>query len=104
MATQEPSAMIDVEVAYALPDKQKIIALRVPEGTTAQDAVEQSGIANEFAGLDVGSAKIGVFGKAVKATHVLVQGDRVEIYRPLINDPKASRKERAAKAKAAKTG
>ncbi|MBR9805507.1 RnfH family protein [bacterium] len=91
--------MIAVEVAFALPDKQKIVALNVPAGTTALEAAERSHIANDFPGLDVAASDMGIFGKAVKpAGHVLVEGDRVEIYRPLQVDPKASRKARAEKA------
>jgi len=92
-------ATMGVEVAYALPDKQAIVPLHVPEGTTAIDAVRQSGIAQRFEGLDVDSAKLGVFGKAVGPQTVLKAGDRVEIYRPLIADPKEVRKARAARAK-----
>jgi len=97
--TESADALIDVEVAYALPEKQKIVALQVAKGTTAQEAMIQSGIAEQFSGLDLESAKIGVFGKAIKPAQVLAAGDRVEIYRPLLIDPKESRKERAAKAK-----
>lgn len=94
---------ITVEVAYALPDKQKIIVLEVDEGVTALDAVRQSGIEQQFADIEPDSAKLGIFGKSVKPEQVLRAGDRVEIYRPLKIDPKASRKERAAKAKATKS-
>lgn len=94
---------IPVEVAYALPDQQKIIALNVTVGTTALQAAEQSRIAEQFPAIDLSSAKLGVFGKAVKAgDYIMRSGDRVEIYRPLIADPKQVRKERAAKASAAK--
>lgn len=95
--------MIEVEVAYALPDRQQIFVLQVAEGTTALEAARQSGITKSFPGVDLDASKMGIFGKAVKpANHVLKAGERVEIYRPLIIDPKESRKERAAKAKAAK--
>ena len=91
---------INVEVAFALPDKQKIITLQVTEGCTAYEAAEQSGIVAEFREIDLPSAKMGVFGKAVKPhDYTMREGDRVEIYRPLIIDPKESRKERARKAK-----
>lgn len=94
---------IRVEVAYALPRQQKIIALEVEAGTTALQAAEQSGIARHFPGLELAGSKMGVFGKAVKAgSYVLEPGDRVEIYRPLTADPKAVRKKRAAAADAAK--
>lgn len=89
-----------VEVAYALPDKQKIIPLEVVEGTTAQEAVVISNIAAHFDGLDVHAPlSLGVFGKAVASGYVLRAGDRVEIYRPLKIDPKEVRKRRAEEAK-----
>lgn len=92
--------MINVEVAYALPHKQKILALQVEEGTTLLDAVKQSGIEREFPDLDLAEAKYGIFGKATRTpeTDVLKDGDRVEIYRPLLIDPKQARANRAAKA------
>lgn len=96
--------LINVEVAYALPEKQKIIALLVEPGTTAWQAVERSGIAQHFEGLDIEHVKMGIFGQALGTKglkpakeHVLQAGDRVEIYRPLISDPKEARKKRAAK-------
>jgi hypothetical protein len=94
-----------VEVAYALPHKQKIVTLNVPEGTSMLDAVRLSGMDQHFPELDLESAPLGIFGKAVPkpAERVLQSGERVEIYRPLIADPKEVRKQRAAKAKAAKT-
>ncbi|MET4000958.1 RnfH family protein [Marinobacterium sp. MBR-109] len=96
--------MISVEVAYALPHEQKIIALQVDEECTAYQAVVRSGIAELFPGVDPASAPMGIFGKAIKdpATTVLKDGDRVEIYRPLIADPKEVRARRAAKMKAEK--
>ena len=94
--------MINVEVAYALPNEQKIIALQVEEGCSAYDAVVQSGIAQIFSQIDVESDPMGVFGKAIAnpKTHILKPDQRVEIYRPLIADPKEVRARRAAKAKA----
>ena len=85
-----------VEVAYALPSRQLLLCLQVPPGTTARAAVHLSGIADAFEGLDPATADLGVFGKKVKDDHVLRPGDRVEIYRPLIADPKAARRSRAA--------
>lgn len=90
---------IQVEVAYALPDKQAIIALEVAEGTTALEAARQSGVTGRFEGIDLDNAKLGIFGKVVSPRQVLEAGDRVEIYRPLQADPKEVRKERAARAK-----
>ena len=106
--------MVSVEVAYALPERQKIISLKVPAGTTALQAVQQSNIQQFFPDLDVTAAKMGIFGQAlgtkglkVAGEHILEEGDRVEIYRPLISDPKEVRRRRAAKAqqhKAAEEG
>ncbi len=90
---------ISIEVAYALPHKQALVETTVPEGTTALEAAKASGISERFGGIDLDNAKFGIFGKAVPAKQVLREGDRVEIYRPLIADPKEVRKERAAKAK-----
>ncbi|MEM8563748.1 MAG: RnfH family protein [Pseudomonadota bacterium] len=97
--TTESSA-ITVEVAFALPHKQRILSLSVAAGTTALEAARQSGIDQLFSDIDLEHAKFGIFGSAVAAGHVLRAGDRVEIYRPLIADPKEVRKARAAKAKA----
>ena len=96
------SAQITIEVAYALPDKQLIKALEVPAGTTAHQAVKLSAISEAFDGTIAEDSPLGIFGKAVTRDHVLREGDRVEIYRPLIADPKEVRKERAAKARLAR--
>ena len=90
---------IAVEVVYALPHKQAIIPLQVAEGTTALEAAQQSGITGRFEGIDLENAKLGIFGKVVSPKQVLHEGERVEIYRPLIADPKEVRKARAARAK-----
>ena len=92
-------ATIRVEVAYALPDRQSLLALDVTAGTTALQAAEQSGLAQQYEELVLADAKLGIFGKVVAPTQVLREGDRVEIYRPLIADPKEVRKARAARAK-----
>lgn len=98
------SEMINVEVAYALPDKQRIEKLSVAVGTTALEAVEQANMGRFFNGSpDLVTAKLGVFGKSVQATYELSEGDRVEIYRELLIDPKAVRRARAEKAKAERT-
>jgi putative ubiquitin-RnfH superfamily antitoxin RatB of RatAB toxin-antitoxin module len=91
---------ISVEVAYALPERQVLLAIEVPAGTTALEAARLSGIAEQFEDLTLDeSSHLGVFGQVVAATQVLQAGDRVEIYRPLIADPKEVRKARAARAK-----
>lgn len=92
-------ATIHVEVSYALAEKQAILALDVPEGTTALEAAQQSGITDKFEGIDLENAKLGIFAKVVSPKQVLREGDRVEIYRPLIADPKEVRKARAARVK-----
>ena len=104
-ALDAPVSEMSVEVAYARPDRQKIVSLSVPEGTTLLKAAELSGICAFFPEIDLASAKMGIFGKTVPrpAEQVMNSGERVEIYRPLIADPKEVRKKRAEKAKAAKT-
>ena len=93
--------MINVEVAYALPDKQRIEKLSVSKGTTALEAVKRANMGRFFDGSpDLVTAKLGVFGKSVQATYELSEGERVEIYRELLIDPKAVRRARAEKAKA----
>ncbi len=97
------SNTIKIEVAYALPESQKIVEVEVAEGTLAIDAAKASGIEKFYPEVDIDAAKMGIFGKAIKPkTHIMQEGERIEIYRPLISDPKASRKARADKAKAKK--
>lgn len=93
-----------VEVAYALPERQKIIELTVPVGTTALQAVQQSGIVEAFPAIDLATAKMGIFSQVLgnrglpsAAEYALQSRDRVEIYRPLIIDPKEARRRRAEK-------
>jgi putative ubiquitin-RnfH superfamily antitoxin RatB of RatAB toxin-antitoxin module len=90
---------ISVEVAFVLPDRQAIVAVDVPLGCTALEAARLSAIASRFEEIDLENARLGIFGKVAAATQVLKAGDRVEIYRPLIADPKEIRKARAVKAK-----
>jgi putative ubiquitin-RnfH superfamily antitoxin RatB of RatAB toxin-antitoxin module len=101
MANAEP---ITVEVAYARPEEQRIVSLEVMPGTTLRQAIEQSGILEHFTEIDLSNAKVGIFGKLKKLDETLRAGDRVEIYRPLIADPKQVRKQRAAAGKAMKKG
>lgn len=93
--------LLAVEVAYALPSQQWVIALKVPEGTTVHEAALRSGLVEKVPGLDLDNASLGVFGKVEKDPRgrVLKDGERVEIFRPLLNDPKEARKARAAKAR-----
>ncbi|MBN0986332.1 RnfH family protein [Amphritea pacifica] len=91
-----------VEVAYALANEQKIIPLQVAEDCSAYEAVVQSRIADFFPQIDIEHDPMGIFGKAIAdpKLQILKPGQRVEIYRPLIADPKEIRARRAAKAKA----
>jgi len=97
-------AMIPVEVAYALPERQTLLRLEVPDGTTAEEAIRRSGILERHPHIDLATNKIGIFAKPVPLSRVLRAGDRVEIYRPLIADPKAVRKQRAEEGKRMKKG
>jgi hypothetical protein len=92
----DPERYIRVEVAYALPERQLVLPVEVPSGTTALEAVRLSGIEEQFPGIDLAISRLGVFGKLCKPDRILAPGDRVEIYRPLKADPKARRRERAA--------
>ena len=96
--------MNSYEVAYALKDKQVILTVDSDKELTVMEAVNQSGILETFPELKEQKLKVGVFGKLAKETDVLYPGDRVEIYRPLIADPKEARKKRAAEGKTMKKG
>jgi len=89
-----------VEVAYALADKQNLISLEVKEGTTLKEAIEASGILEIYNQIDLSKQQVGIFSKFASLDTVLREKDRVEIYRPLVADPKEVRKERAAQVKA----
>ena len=93
---------ITVEVAYALPNQQLIIPIQVPAETNAQDAIRASGILHKFPDIDLTTQQIGIFGKLSRLDATLRHLDRIEIYRPLIADPKEVRKNRAEEAKAKK--
>ena len=99
-----PGELIPVEVAYARPEEQVIIALDVEQGTTVEEAIKASGILSRFPEIDLNSNKVGIFGKLTKASSELRPKDRVEIYRGLIADPKEVRKQRAAAGKRMKKG
>lgn len=98
------SEMLSLEVVYALPKKQEIIAVKLPEGATARQAIEASGLLQRYPEIDLAKNKLGVFAKLTKPDSVLRDHDRVEIYRPLIADPKEVRKQRAAEGKVMKKG
>ena len=91
-----PDEML-VEIAYALPEEQVIISIKVPTIFNVQQAIEKSGIQKKFPGIDLSKNKVGIFGKKTTLDHPLNDRDRIEIYRPLILDPKEMRRKRAAK-------
>ena len=95
---------IMVEVAYALPNQQLIIPVQVAPEANAEAAIQKSGILKKFPEIDLGVNQIGVFGKLIRLDTPLRNLDRVEIYRPLIADPKEVRKQRAADGKVMKKG
>lgn len=88
------SAMLSIEVCYALPSEQTLIAVELPEGATVRQALDASGILARYPQIDLAQQKVGVFGKLKPLDAVLADHDRVEIYRPLIVDPKAARQRR----------
>lgn len=98
------SDLMNIEVVYPLPDKQEIFAVKLPEGSTARQAIEASGILQKYAEIDLTKNKLGIFAKLAKPDTVVRHRDRVEIYRPLIADPKEVRKQRAAEGKIMKKG
>jgi putative ubiquitin-RnfH superfamily antitoxin RatB of RatAB toxin-antitoxin module len=98
------SSEIMVEVAYALPHEQLIVPVKVKAGITAEQAIQSSGILTKYPEIDLAINKIGIFGKLSKLDTSLRHLDRVEIYRPLIADPKEVRKQRAADGKVMKKG
>ena len=93
-----------IEVAYATPARQVIVECIISPGTSARDAVRQSGIDGHFPEIDLDNCDIGVFGKVIPADYRLSDGDRIEIYRPLIADPKEIRRQRAAQGLKMKKG
>ena len=87
--------MLEIEIVYGLVDRQVLKGMTVAEGTTVREAALQSGLEVEFLELDLQRAPLGIFGKVVKDETVLRDGDRIEVYRPLLIDPKEARRKRA---------
>lgn len=105
MADEGPEGQdgpMTVEVAYARPDRQLILPLEVAPGTTVDQALRQSEIDRHFPEIDLDKAKVGIFGKITRRDTVLRPRDRIEVYRPLIADPKEVRRQRAGKKGAGK--
>ena len=95
---------MQIEVAYALRNTQTLLELEVNEGATLKQAIKASGILDIYPQINLSKDKIGIFGKIAKLDTMLRDKDRVEIYRPLIADPKAVRKERVAQGKKMRSG
>ncbi len=87
--------LLDIEVVYALPDEQRVFALQVSEQTTVEEAIEQSGVLQAYSDIELGQQAIGIFSKQTKLDATLRQHDRIEIYRPLLGEPREIRKQRA---------
>ncbi|MEW6314337.1 MAG: RnfH family protein [Pseudomonadota bacterium] len=98
------SEMITVEIIYALPHEQSMLVIQAKAGTTVAQAIELSGMLARHPEIDMKKNKVGIFGKLTKLDAVLRDKDRVEIYRPLIADPKEVRRKRAEEGKAMKKG
>lgn len=90
---------IMVEVSYASTREQLIISIKVPEDINVKQAIEKSGIQKKFPEIDLGKNNVGIFGKQTTLGHSLKNKDRIEIYRPLIIDPKELRRKKAAEGK-----
>jgi hypothetical protein len=88
-------AAIRVEVVYALAGREEVAMVSLPAGATALDALAASGLMRRHPEIDFASLRLGVLGKRVPADARVADGDRVEVYRPLVNDPKESRRRRA---------
>ena len=99
-ADDESGKRIRVEVAYALRDRQVLLTADLEEGSTVEQAIRRSGILEAFPEIDVARARLGIFGREVSLDAQMRDGDRVEIYRPLIADPKDARRQRAQRAPA----
>ncbi|MDC9597196.1 RnfH family protein [Xenorhabdus anantnagensis] len=90
---------INIEVVYALPERQYLCNVQVPQGATVEQAIIESGFLTLRNDIDLTKNKVGIYSRPAKLTDTLEEGDRVEIYRPLIADPKEMRRKRAERAK-----
>lgn len=95
---------IQLEVTYAKPERQEVVSLKLPAGSTIKQAIEASGLMARYPEIDLAKAKVGIYGKLSRMDTVVRDRDRVELYRPLIADPKEVRKQRAAEGKVMKKG
>lgn len=90
--------MLNIEVVYALPEKQTLLNLKVESGCSVEEGIRQSGVLKQHTDIDLTRNKVGVWYRTCKLSEPLREGDRIEIYRPLIADPKEIRRRRAEKA------
>ena len=95
MTAKRSQENISVEVVLAMPERQELVALEIPEGATLADAIAASGLPEMFEDFEVDPSMVGIFSEKASLDQVLRDGDRVEIYRPLIVDPKEVRRQRA---------
>jgi hypothetical protein len=89
------NGQLQIEVAYAAPARQSLLKIIIQPGSTIQAAIEQSGILTMFPEIDLNVQKVGIFGKSRQLTDIVQNGDRIEIYRPLLIDPKEARRKKA---------
>ena len=97
MSDIQTQQKINVEVTLAMPEQQILVSVELDSGATIGDAITQSAVLEEFDGFELDPTKVGIFGRKAAIGDVLRDGDRVEIYRQLIADPKESRRQRALK-------
>lgn len=104
MSASPVAGDIHVELVYALPEQQPLLRVRLAEGASVEDAIRASGILEAFPDIDLTRNKVGIFSKLVKLDEIVRDKDRVEVYRPLIADPKEVRRRRAEEGKVTKKG
>ncbi|MCW8877954.1 MAG: RnfH family protein [Kangiellaceae bacterium] len=95
MDSLETANSLTIELIYALPEEQELLVIQAPMGSTVEQAIELSGILSKYPEIDLTNTKVGIFSKVTKLNEVLRDGDRIEIYRPLIADPKEMRRKKA---------
>ncbi len=91
--------LLDIEIVYALPRRQELQSLRVPVGATVRQALDVSGLLRRYPEIDLAKNKVGIFGKLTRLDAPLGNHDRIEVYRPLLADPKEARRRRAVLAR-----
>ena len=95
ISAPDSGPLIEIEVAYAAAARQTVVRLAVPPGCSLRQAVERSGLLPQYPEIDLETSRLGVFGRLRQPEEAVQAGDRVEIYRPLIADPKQARRQRA---------